>query len=79
MNIQFIETAKVNSIIEDINWNIPHVLSIFSPQNFENILKINLSFDNTTTDKLIWTRYENDDLSFKDAYNCILMDSIEPS
>lgn len=40
---------------------------------------ISFSFDNTNDDKIIWTWSTNGDLSFKDAYNCIKRDHIEPS
>lgn len=43
----------------------------------KKILKINLPFDNITVDGLIWTKFGNDGLSFKDAYNCIRMDHID--
>lgn len=49
------QTTKVNSTTHDINWNILHGLSILPPQIIEEILHINLSFDNTIMDKLIWT------------------------
>lgn len=77
MNIQFMQIAKVNSIVHNINWNIPRGLSILTPQIVEVILKINLSFDNTIVDKFIWTRFLNVDLSFKDAYECIRRNHIE--
>lgn len=79
LNIQFMQTAKVNSIIQNINWNIPHGLSIFAPKIVEDILKINLWFDNTTPNELIGNRSTNSDISFKDAYNCIIRDHVEPS
>lgn len=64
-------TTKDNLIIQDINWNIYNGLSIFSLQIYEDILKINLKFDNTTTNKLIQIGSLNGDISFKDANDCI--------
>lgn len=62
-----------------INWNIPHGLSILTPQIVEYILKINMSFDNITSYEVIWTGFANGDLSFKDSYNYIKIDRIKPS
>lgn len=45
----------------------------------EDILKINLSFDNVIVDKLVWTGSVNSDLSFKEACNYIRRGHIEPS
>ena len=53
MHVQFIQIVKVNLIIQHIDWNIPRDLSILPPQIVKDILKINLSFDNTIVDKLI--------------------------
>lgn len=50
-----------------------------TPQIIKDILKINLSFDNTTPDKPIWTRHVNGDLPFKCAYKYIMRDQIESS
>lgn len=75
-DIQFMQTSKIDSIMQEINQKIPHDLSILTPQIVEDILKINLSFDNTTIDKLIWKEFVNDDLYFKDVYNCIKRDHI---
>lgn len=52
-------------------------LFLLPPQFFEDILNINLSFDNVIADKPICTRSPNNDISFNDAYNCIMKDHIE--
>lgn len=78
VHVQFIQIVKVNLIIQHIDWNIPRDLSILPPQIVKDILKINLPFDNTIVDKLIWKLFTNCDLYFKDIYNCMRRGHVEP-
>lgn len=77
LDIQFMQIFNVNSIIQDINWNMPRGLSILTRQIFKNISKINLSFDNIIVVELVWTG--NGVLSLKDAYNFITRNHLERS
>lgn len=55
MQMRGVDLQGYHSNAQDFNWNIPHGLSILTSQFDENILMINLSFEYTTTDELIWT------------------------
>lgn len=53
VDIQFMQSIKIVPIIQDINQNIHKDFFILTPKIVEDILKINLSFDNIIADKLI--------------------------